>query len=198
MNVRDLLAIPILADAKVVAGASGLARNVQSVNMMDAPDIIDFLKPNELLVTTGYGLKDHPGALVDLVRQMAQKGCAGLGIKIRRFLPETPPEMVRAADEWALPIDGVDGYGSQYRGLRNGGQPAWTRDECVAGSGHRRRGECDLDPCDVGEQRGWGQIRDSVSGVGESVVWSSSGTDPGVDPGICGDFLVCRTVLGGQ
>ncbi|ADG06711.1 PucR family transcriptional regulator [Kyrpidia tusciae] len=104
MNVRDLLAIPILSDAKVVAGASGLARNVQSVNMMDAPDIIDFLKPNELLVTTGYGLKDRPGALVDLVRQMAQKGCAGLGIKIRRFLPETPPEMARAADEWALPI----------------------------------------------------------------------------------------------
>ncbi|MDI3256994.1 MAG: PucR family transcriptional regulator ligand-binding domain-containing protein [Kyrpidia sp.] len=104
MNVKDLMSIPVFSEARVMAGEQGITRNVCSVNMMDAPDIIDFLKPSELLVTTGYSLKDNPDALVDLVRQMARKGCAALGIKTRRFLAEIPADMIQAADDLALPI----------------------------------------------------------------------------------------------
>lgn len=104
MKVGDLMKIPVFAGARIVAGENGMTRDVHSVNMMDAPDIIDFLKPDELLVTTGYSIKDDSGALVELVRKMAKKGCAGLGIKTRRFFAEVPPDVIRAANALAFPI----------------------------------------------------------------------------------------------
>jgi hypothetical protein len=50
MQLMELLRLPVYSNILILAGKSGLTRQVQSVNMMDAPDIIDFLKPNELLL----------------------------------------------------------------------------------------------------------------------------------------------------
>ncbi len=77
---------------------------VRSVNMMDAPDIERYLKPGQLLLTTGYSLKDEPGRLTDLIRHMASVGCAGLGIKSTRFLGGLPLEAIQAAAEERLPL----------------------------------------------------------------------------------------------
>lgn len=62
------------------------------------------MKPNELLLTTAFAMKEAPHELVELVKQMAAKGCAGLGIKTKRFLSEIPVSVLAAADELALPI----------------------------------------------------------------------------------------------
>ncbi|XJZ28689.1 PucR family transcriptional regulator [Bacillota bacterium Lsc_1132] len=104
MKIAELLQIPIFAEMSIIAGEYGKDRDVDTVNMMDAPDIIDFLKPNELLVTTAYHLKDHPQLLKDLVHSMAKKGCAGLGIKTKRFFQEIPNDAVLLANELGFPI----------------------------------------------------------------------------------------------
>ena len=104
MKVGELLQLPVLSGMNMVAGTNGIEREVQTVNMMDAPDIIQFLKPNEFLVTTAYHLKDQPELLTELVESMAQHGCAALGIKTRRFIKEIPSEALTAANEYALPI----------------------------------------------------------------------------------------------
>lgn len=91
-------------NAKVVAGHVGSTRTVSSVNMMDAPDIIDFLKPQELLLTTAYAIKDHPDALKTLVKRMSENECAGLGIKTKRFLDEIPPHVLHIAETLKFPI----------------------------------------------------------------------------------------------
>ncbi|MBD2871320.1 PucR family transcriptional regulator [Paenibacillus arenilitoris] len=104
MLLKELLALPIYANAKVVAGNAGTANSVQSVNIMDAPDIIHYLKPQELLLTTGYAMKDHPEALLALVANMAEVGCAGLAIKTKRFFREVPEDVLRHAEELRFPI----------------------------------------------------------------------------------------------
>jgi purine catabolism regulator len=104
VKVRDLLDIPVFSQAKVIGGQNGLNRSVHSVNMMDAPDIIQFLQPDELLLTTAFGMKDNPEMLESLVCQMAQIGCAGLAVKTKRFLTEIPKGVSAAADRLALPI----------------------------------------------------------------------------------------------
>ncbi|XEC93196.1 PucR family transcriptional regulator [Paenibacillus tarimensis] len=104
MNIKDLMNTPIFSKSRIVAGKAGINRSVHSVNMMDAPDIIDFLKPQELLLTTAYAIKDHPCALKKLVLNMAEVGCAGLAIKTKRFLSEIPPNVLDAADELDFPI----------------------------------------------------------------------------------------------
>ncbi|TDF94447.1 PucR family transcriptional regulator [Paenibacillus piri] len=104
MKLLDLLNIPVFAQCKVLAGTSGLERSVHSVNIMDAPDIIHFLKPNELLLTTAYVLKDRPDALETLVSNMHEVGCAGLAVKTKRFLREIPQQALDAAERLQFPI----------------------------------------------------------------------------------------------
>ncbi|WP_338785878.1 PucR family transcriptional regulator [Metabacillus sp. FJAT-53654] len=104
MKMSELLKIPILSNAKIAAGKNGVGRSVQSVNMMDAPDIIQFLKPNELLVTSAYFIRDNPQEMVNLVRFMAKNNCSGLGIKTRSFLHSIPSEVIKIANEENLPL----------------------------------------------------------------------------------------------
>lgn len=104
MKISELLQIPIFSNAKIVAGKNGVNRSVQTVNMMDAPDIIHFLKPNELLVTTAYFIRDNPSAMVELVKYMAKNDCSGLGIKTRRFIQTIPSEVIKIANEENLPL----------------------------------------------------------------------------------------------
>lgn len=104
MLLKELISLPIYANAKVVAGHDGMTNSVQSVNIMDAPDIINYLKPQELLLTTGYAMKDNPEALLSLVTSMAKVGCAGLAIKTKRFLQEVPEDVLKCAERLQFPI----------------------------------------------------------------------------------------------
>ena len=56
--LRDALNLPALDGARVLAGATGLGRRVRYVNVMEVPDILDWVKPDELLLTTAYPLRD--------------------------------------------------------------------------------------------------------------------------------------------
>lgn len=115
LTVRDLLSLPSLAGADVVAGAAGLDQQVRWVNVMEVPDILPWVKPNELLLTTGFPLShvggvDRAGAaqsvgdLVRLVQGLAERGVTALGIKTGRYLDEIPPEMLDAAQELGFPM----------------------------------------------------------------------------------------------
>lgn len=104
MLLKDLIHIPSLKNARIAAGEQGLIRRVSSVNMMDAPDIIHYLKRDELLLTTAYAIKDQPGSLDALVAHMADAGCAGLGIKTKRFFEEIPESVIEEANRRDFPI----------------------------------------------------------------------------------------------
>ncbi|MCM3789376.1 PucR family transcriptional regulator ligand-binding domain-containing protein [Domibacillus indicus] len=104
MFMKDLLNLPVFSGAVVAGGREGLDREVNTVNMMDAPDIVSYLKPNELLVTTAFHLKDNPSSLSELLEEMHKQGCAGLGIKTKRFLHHIPEEAVELADRYEMPL----------------------------------------------------------------------------------------------
>lgn len=104
MKVSKLLSSPSLKGMRIVAGESGIKREVHTVNMMDAPDIIPFLNRHEFLVTTAYHLKDQPHLLNELIQAMANQGCAALGIKTKRFLDSVPPSALKLANDLSFPI----------------------------------------------------------------------------------------------
>lgn len=104
MKVSDLFHIPLFHEFRIVAGEEGTGREIRNVNMMDAPDIIDYLKPDDWLITSGYHLQDNPEFFYRLVRQMAARGCAALGIKTRRFIGGIPEKVIRLADSLAFPL----------------------------------------------------------------------------------------------
>jgi sugar diacid utilization regulator len=104
LTVSEVLATPCLAQARVLAGAGGLDRIVRRVNMMEVPDILPWVKPHELLLTTGYPLRDAPEALVRLVGALDDRGLAALAIKLHRYLDEVPPGLLEEANRRSFPV----------------------------------------------------------------------------------------------
>lgn len=103
-TVNDLFILEGMKDCEVLAGHRGLTRNVQSVNISDTPDVIEFLNKNDLLLTTGFAFKDDTQSLLDLIQQMHDLNCSGIVIKVYRFLKELPNEVKLLADDLSFPI----------------------------------------------------------------------------------------------
>ena len=93
-----------MAHSRVVAGRDGLNRTVRSVNVMEVPDILDWVQPDELLLTTAYPLRDDLAALTDLVPRLAERGLAGIAIKPTRYIGSIPPAMIDEADRAGFPL----------------------------------------------------------------------------------------------
>ncbi|MDA0633876.1 PucR family transcriptional regulator ligand-binding domain-containing protein [Nonomuraea sp. MCN248] len=104
VSVGELLGVSTLADARLLAGESGLGRVVQRLNVMEVPDILAWVKPHELLLTTGYPLRNTPQSLGRLVTDLDDRGLAALAIKLGRYVDELPPEMVEQADRLGFPL----------------------------------------------------------------------------------------------
>jgi purine catabolism regulator len=111
LSVEEVLTADALRGATVLAGASGLGRAVERLNVMEVPDILPWVKPRELLITTGYPLRDDPDALAGLVADLDERGLGALGVKLGRYLHELPPQMLAEADRRGFPVirlpDGV-------------------------------------------------------------------------------------------
>ncbi|WP_207474890.1 PucR family transcriptional regulator ligand-binding domain-containing protein [Tessaracoccus sp. SD287] len=111
LSVSEVLELPALAGATVLAGADGLARLVSRVNVMEVPDVLPWTNPDQLLLTTGYPLR-QTGDLGSFVADLHARGLAALGIKLNRYLDELPAEALRRADELDFPLIGLpDGIG---------------------------------------------------------------------------------------
>jgi len=104
ITVREALNIGILRQARVLAGARGLGRVIEHVDVIEMPDIRKWLRPNIFYLTSFYAVKDDPAAQVELVRLIADSGGAGLAVDAHSFLQGVPEEVVRTAEAHGLPL----------------------------------------------------------------------------------------------
>ena len=102
--IADVLGLPPLSQARLVAGHAGVDRVVRSVNVMEVPDILDWVKPDELLLTTAYPLREDPAALEQLVPHLVTHGLAGMAIKPTRYIESIPAAMIEDADRLGFPL----------------------------------------------------------------------------------------------
>lgn len=102
--LREVLSVPALAGFRVAAGARGLGRMVRRMNVMEVPDILPWVKPNEFLLTTAYPFRDHPEELSNLVPALADRELSGLGVKLGRYLDRLPADLVTHADRLDFPV----------------------------------------------------------------------------------------------
>ncbi|MDQ1738224.1 MAG: PucR family transcriptional regulator, purine catabolism regulatory protein [Pseudonocardiales bacterium] len=116
LPVRALLATSCLSGSTVLAGHSGLNRLVRGVNVMEVPDILPWVKADELLLTTAFPLtradpSRHEQLMLDLVVDLNARGLAALAVKLGRYLDAIPQKVLDRADELGFPVlrlpDGV-------------------------------------------------------------------------------------------
>jgi PucR family transcriptional regulator, purine catabolism regulatory protein len=104
VTVEEILRVSSFAGARVLAGEDGLGRLVQRLNIMEVPDVLAWVKPHELLLTTGYPLRNTPEALRHFVGDLDERGLAALAIKLGRYLDTVPDEMLEEADRLGFPV----------------------------------------------------------------------------------------------
>jgi purine catabolism regulator len=99
-----MLTLPAFAGARVVAGGQGLDRPVRRANVMEVPDIVSWVRPEGLLLTTGYPLRESVPDLGQLVADLDDRGVSALAVKLHRYLDALPAEMLAEADRRAMPL----------------------------------------------------------------------------------------------
>lgn len=104
MILKDLLNNPIYSKSVLLTEDIGLQRHVESINIMDAPDIIHYVKPGQLLLSNGYFMKNEPSLMLELIQQMNALGCSGLAVKTKRFKLEIPDTVLKEAEILSFPI----------------------------------------------------------------------------------------------
>ncbi|WP_129663015.1 PucR family transcriptional regulator [Phytoactinopolyspora endophytica] len=104
LTVRKAMDMPALRGARLMGGGGGLERVIQRANVMEVPDILPWVKPHELLLTTGYPLRNTPQGLPELVCELNSHGLAAIGVKLHRYLDSLPEQMISEADRLGMPL----------------------------------------------------------------------------------------------
>jgi len=103
-TIEKMLKMENLSDLKVLAGHNGLNRVIKYVTVMDAPDIEKWVGGGEMLLTTGYCLKDNLEDIENMIVLLNNKGVAAWAIKLNRFISKVPDNALRIADKLSFPI----------------------------------------------------------------------------------------------
>lgn len=104
ITVKELLNLSSMKNANILAGENGIGREIMRLNVMEVPDIINWVEEGEFLLTTAYSMKDNIGELDKLIIQLDKKGVAGLGIKIKRYINEIPKTSLEQAELLKFPL----------------------------------------------------------------------------------------------
>ena len=107
-----VLRVGALHGSVVLAGGGGVDGVVAGLNVMEVPDILSWVKPHELLLTTGFPLVSAGGepatdTLPELVRGLHEAGVTAFGIKLGRYLDTISREALAVADSLGFPIIGL-------------------------------------------------------------------------------------------
>ncbi len=104
MTVREALGLTSLRTARVVAGESGLDRNVRWTHVVDMPDPAPWVSAGQLLLTTGLSWPKPDGEQRSQIRQLVDKELAAIALAVPRYLERFPSVARDEADRCGLPL----------------------------------------------------------------------------------------------
>lgn len=103
-QVNDLCRLTSLNGVIVLSGKDNLEHEVEHINVMEVPDIDNWVQKNEFLMTTGYMFRDNPDQFISLIPRLKEKKVAALGIKTRRFIEDIPESVIECAKAYDFPL----------------------------------------------------------------------------------------------
>ena len=102
--VRELLALDHFRGATVAAGEQGLDRVVEDIAIMEVPDIEDYVKKGDFLISTLYPIHSDKRKLEVFIPRLVSLGLSGLGVKLNRYVDRVPPACLEEADRLGFPV----------------------------------------------------------------------------------------------
>ena len=104
MTVEELLQLPTIKGLKLISGKLGVHREISTVTVVDTPDGFQWLKGNEVVITTTYALEKTPNAFLDFISKLLSRNISALIVKSDRYIKVIPENAKKLCDEKALPL----------------------------------------------------------------------------------------------
>lgn len=104
LALRDIMRLPTLAGARVVAGEAGLDRPVLWSHVVDMPDPSPWVPAGYFLLTTGYSWPREESGQRALIEALAAGGIAGVGLAVPRYVTSFSAAERETADRVFLPL----------------------------------------------------------------------------------------------
>lgn len=104
MTVRELLEREEFRFLKLINKEGNLNRMIITVESTETPDVASFLPRNTLLLTTAMAFQDDTEGLCSFIRSLNEIKCAGLAVKLGRFLHKIDQRVIDLADEMGFPL----------------------------------------------------------------------------------------------
>ncbi len=104
LTVADALTVPAMKHAALLAGETGLQNMVRWVHILDIPDVVPWVSPGDLVLTSCYQFSVRPETVDDLVPRLADKGVAGMILGVGIYLTSVPRQMIADANRRGFPL----------------------------------------------------------------------------------------------
>jgi len=104
ITVRQALDLPELSGLAVLAGTRGLDRLVRNVTVLEVPQVAQWLRPGDMVLTTFYAVKDRPGGQLGLFEELVSCEVSALGFHPADGNISLDEAVLRRADELGLPV----------------------------------------------------------------------------------------------
>lgn len=104
ITLQDALKIGKFMECEVIAGHSGLLNIIENITIMEVPDIVQWLKGKELILTSLYSIKDDEDAQNSLIEKLYNAGATALAIKPFHCIETIPESMLHKANEFGFPV----------------------------------------------------------------------------------------------
>ncbi len=104
LTLRWILHKSGIVGISCVCGEEFLDNEIHGVQIMDNPDTIKYHKQGDIVLTTGFLLKDNPIFRKTMIAELASRKCAGILFKTNRFFEQVPSDILKDAAKYSIPI----------------------------------------------------------------------------------------------
>lgn len=102
--LNDLMTLGGFAECRLIAGKSGVNREIKSITVLEVPEVAKWVSGGEFILTSMYAVKEDVEAQLKLIDRLNLSGAAGLGIKPAHFLGQVSRDIIEKANALEFPI----------------------------------------------------------------------------------------------
>lgn len=103
LTIAELLTAPLMAGTRLLTPRVGLGRVVRAASVQEVP-LEDFVRRDELVLTTAIGMGQADGGMADFIRQVAGSGASALAIAVPGHVKKISEAAILAAKQRGLPL----------------------------------------------------------------------------------------------
>lgn len=104
ITVEEALKLPAFKGAKLVSGDKGKFNIIKYIDVIEVPDVENWVKEGEMLLTTSFAIKNDIKAQENLIIKLVNVKAAALCIKPGRFIDRIPEKVIIIAEKLNFPI----------------------------------------------------------------------------------------------